>query len=189
MRLTRFAAVLAPIAATAIVALPQAASAVTASETLTGGSLNFINSTPADITFPGVTLSGTANQTDTRTQLFDVDDARGNGAGWNVTATSTTFTDASSDTLPTTATTVQSAPSASCDASVTCTTATTTGLSFPYTLPAGISAPTATKLFNANTGTGLAAQSFSPSWQIAIPANSRAGTYTSTWTFSLTTGP
>jgi len=186
----RVMAFAAPLAAAMWCACTSTAgAAITASETVTGGSLSFINSTPATITFNGITLSGTANQTDTQTQLFDVDDARGTGVGWNITATSTTFTDGSGDTLPTTATTIQSAPTAACDTSVTCTVATNTGLSFPYTLPAAGTAPTATKMFNADTNTGLAAQSFSPTWQIAIPANSKAGTYTSTWTFSLTTNP
>lgn len=162
----------------------------TASVTLSAGSLAFINSTPAaSITFPATTLNGT-NQTVTSTLGFDVGDSTGSGAGWNVTATSTTFTSAG-HTLPTTATTIQSAPTASCDASASGCTPATTNVSYPYSLPAAGTAPTATKMFNAAAGTGMGNQTFTPTWTLAIPANAIAsGTpYTSTWTFSLVSGP
>jgi hypothetical protein len=158
--------------------------------TLTAGSLAFINSTPAaTITFPATTLNG-ANQTVSATLAFDIGDATGSGSGWNVTATSTTFT-SGSHTLPTTATTVPSAPTPSCDASAAGCTVATNSVSFPYTLPAATTAPTATKLFDASANTGMGDQSFTPTWSLAIPANAVAsGTaYTSTWTFSLVSGP
>src|ERR1700690_3336918 len=111
----------------AFAALPAASpGATTASVTLSAGSLAFINSTPAaTITFPTTTLNGT-NQSITSTLGFDIGDATGSGAGWNVTATSTTFK-SGANTLPTTATTVQSGPTAACDAGAAgCTTATNT---------------------------------------------------------------
>lgn len=184
-RLTATLALAVPLAALAFAA--PTASAATATASVTGGSLAFINGTPGNVTFPGTTLDGT-DKTTTQTQDFNVNDARGTGAGWNVTATSTTFT-SGGNTLPTTATTVASTPPVSCDAGISCTTATTSGVSYPYTLPAAGVAPTATKLFNASASTGLAAQTFTPTWQVAIPASTIAGTYTSTWTFSLTSGP
>ena len=175
----------------AFAVLPAASQgATTASVTLSAGSLAFINSTPAaTVTFPTTTLNGT-NQNITSTLAFDIGDATGSGSGWNVTATSTTFKSGAL-ALPTTATTVQSAPTASCDVGATgCTTATNT-VSFPYTLPAATTAPTATKLFSATANTGMGNQSFTPTWTLAIPANAVAsGTaYTSTWTFSLVSGP
>jgi hypothetical protein len=168
-------------------ALAPDAGAASASATLVGGTLSFINSTPSAVTFPSTTLDG-SNRTVSQNQTFDVNDARGAGSGWNVTATSTTFT-SGTDTLPTTAATIASAPGATCDTGVTCTTASASGLSFPYTLPAGATAPTATKLFNAAAGSGMAAQTITPTWTLAIPAAAKAGVYTSTWTFSLTSGP
>jgi WxL domain surface cell wall-binding len=183
--------VLCALASAGLVALPAASQgATTASVTLSAGSLAFINSTPATtITFPATTLNGT-NQTITSTLAFDIGDATGSGSGWNVTATSTTFTSAAK-TLPTTATTVQAGPTASCDAGAAGCAAATTNVSFPYTLPAAASAPTATKLFNATANTGMGNQTFTPTWTLAIPANAVAsGTaYTSTWTFSLVSGP
>ena len=165
--------------------IAPAASAATATATLTAGSLAFV-ATPPDVTF-SVALNGT-DRTTTATQGIDVGDATGSGAGWNVTATSTTFTTAGSKTLPTSATTVQSSPSIGCDAGVTCTTA-TNGVSYPYTLPAAGVAPTATKLFNAAVNTGMGNQTVTPTWRLAVPANSFAGSYTSTWTLSLVSAP
>jgi hypothetical protein len=181
----------AALAIAGVALLPAASQATTAaSVTLSAGSLSFLNSTPATtITFPATTLNGT-NQSITAPLAFDIGDATGSGSGWNVTATSTTFT-STTHTLPTTATTIQSAPTAACDSGATgCATATTT-VSYPYTLPAATTAPTATKLFNASATTGMGNQSFSPTWTLAIPANAVAsGTaYTSTWTFSLVSGP
>ncbi|MDQ8045940.1 MAG: WxL domain-containing protein [Solirubrobacteraceae bacterium] len=168
--------------------LPAAASAATsaASETITGGSLAFINSTPAAVTFPGTTLNGT-DQTATQTQALDISDARGTGAGWNVTATSTAFTNGAAS-LANGSTTVLTAPSVACDASVTCVTP-TNSITYPYTLPAAATAPTATKLYNAATNTGTGAATVTPTWKLAVPATAAVGTYTSTWTFSLVSGP
>ncbi|MBO9534849.1 MAG: WxL domain-containing protein [Solirubrobacteraceae bacterium] len=165
----------------------ESASAATADATVTGGTLSFINSTPSNVTFPGVTLNG-SNQTVSQTQTLDISDARGTGVGWNVTATSTLFT-SSGNTLPAGATTIASTPGVACDASVTCTVATPSGMSYPYTLPAAAVAPAATKMYNAAANTGLGAQTVTPTWTLAVPASARAGTYTSTWTFSLVSGP
>lgn len=160
------------------------AEATSATATLTAGSLAFVSAPPA-VSF-SLTLNG-LNQTTTDAQPLDISDATGSGAGWNITATSTTFT-SGSNTLPTSATTIQSTPSDVCDASSTCTTA-TDAISYPYSLPAGSTAPTATKLFDAATNTGLGNQTITPTWQLSAPAGTVAGTYTSTWTFSLVSGP
>lgn len=163
------------------------AQATTADATVTGGTLSLINSTPGNVSFPSVTLNG-ANQTVSKTQAFDVSDARGTGVGWNITATSTLFT-SGANTLPAGSVTIASTPSVACDVGVTCTLATTSAMSYPYTLPAAASAPAATKMFNAAVDTGMAAQTVTPTWNLAVPASARAGTYTSTWTFSLVSGP
>jgi hypothetical protein len=167
--------------------LGRSAHATTATATLTAGSLGFVSAPPA-VSF-SATLNG-LNQEPTSGQGIDVSDATGSGAGWNLTATSTTFTTGggSPKTLSTSATTVGSAPTVACDASVTCTTA-TNSVSYPYTLPAAASAPTATKLYNAAANTGMGNQTVTPTWKLAVPASTFAGTYTSTWTESLVSGP
>jgi WxL domain surface cell wall-binding len=184
-------AAVSALATAGLSVLPGASqAATTASVTLSGGSLAFLNSTPAaTLTFPATTLNA-ANQTITATLAFEIGDATGSGSGWNVTATSTTFTSLT-HTLPTTATTVQAAPVATCNTGASgCTPATNT-VSFPYTLPAAATAPAATKLFDASANTGLGDQTFTPTWSLAIPANAVASAtpYTSTWTFSLVSGP
>jgi hypothetical protein len=168
-----------------LLATAPAASATSATATLTGGSLAFVSSPPA-VSFAG-TLNG-SNQALTTTQAIDIGDASGSGLGWNVTATSTQFT-VGAKTLSTSATTVPTAPVAVCDATITCTVA-TNAIAFPYSLPAApTTAPTATKLFNAAAGTGMANQTFTPTWSLAIPASTLAGAYISTWTESLVSAP
>jgi len=165
-----------------------AARALTASATLSAGTLGFV-SAPSTVSFPAVTLDG-LNETTSASQTFDVGDASGSGAGWNITATSTTFTNGTYS-LPTTATTIQAAPAApTCNTNSTCAPATASGsVTYPYTLPAAATAPTATKLYSAAAGTGMGDQSVSATWQLAIPSSARSGSYASTWTESLVSGP
>jgi hypothetical protein len=176
--------VAAGAAAALVLACSSPAHATTATATLTAGSLGFVSASPA-VSF-SATLNG-QNQEPTSAQALDVADATGSGAGWNITATSTTFT-TGTHTLSTSATTVGSAPTVACDSGVTCTTA-TNSISYPYTPPAAATAPTATKLFNAAANTGMGDQTVTPTWKLAVPASTFAGTYTSTWTESLVSGP
>jgi len=163
------------------------ASAATATATFTAGSLAFV-SAPPNVSFSD-TLNG-ANQTATATQAIDVSDATGSGAGWSITATSTTFSTGGGTpvTLATNSTTVQTGPTRACDAGSTCVLA-TNSVSYPYSLPAGSSAPTATKVFNAAVNTGEANQTVTVTWSLAIPSTAQPGTYSSTWTLSLVSGP
>jgi hypothetical protein len=83
---------------------------------------------------------------------------------------------------------VQAVPTVACDSGASCTAA-TNGVSYPYTLPAGATAPTATKIFSAAANTGLGNQTATLVFQLAIPANAFAGNYSSTWTYTLGSGP
>jgi len=178
------------LAGSALLPGSSQAAVTTASVTLHGGGLSFVNGTPAStLSFPATTLNGT-NQTVTAALPFDVSDATGSGAGWNVSATSTRFT-SGSHTLPADATTIQAAPSLVCDLlPIFCTLASPL-VGYPYTLPAAAVAPTPTPIFDAVAGTGLGGQTFDTVWTLAIPADAvaTATPYTSTWTFSLASGP
>ena len=144
-------------------------------------------STPASISFTG-TLNG-LDQTISNPSAIDVGDATGSGTGWNITATSTTFaTGGNTHSLSTSATTVTAAPTDACDTGATCAVA-TNSVTYPYTLPAAATAPTATKLYNAAASTGLGNQTVTPTWKLAVPASTFAGAYNSTWTLSLVSGP
>jgi hypothetical protein len=180
----------APLAVMAAVALglliTPVAFATSATATLNAGSLAFV-STPASISFTG-TLNG-LDQTISNPAGLDVGDATGSGTGWNITTTSTTFaTSGNTHTLAATATNVTAAPTDACDTGATCALA-TNSVTYPYALPAAATAPTATKLFNAAANTGLGNQTVTPTWKLAVPANTFAGTYNSTWTLSLVSGP
>lgn len=183
---------LTAVAIAAAVVLPASAQAATtsASVMLQGGALAFVGGTPAaTLTFPTTTLNG-ADRTLTASLAFAVSDATGSAAGWNVTATSTQFT-SGTHTLPVSATTVQSAPNLVCDLlPIFCTLASTI-VAYPYTLPAAAVAPAPTTVFDALANTGLGEQTFTTTWTLAIPAGALASAtpYTSTWTFSLGSGP
>lgn len=189
-RSTHYLKAFAVAAAASIAALASASSAhaATASTTVTGGSLQFIAGTPGDVTFPGVTLNG-SDQTVTQTQAFDVSDATGSSAGWSITATSTVFTAGGGNNLPASATRITTAPAQACDVASSCTLA-SNAISYPYTLPAGLPA---TKMYNATAGTGMGNQTITPTWRLTVPSTAWAGglgsPYTSTWTFTLVSGP
>lgn len=165
---------------------PAHAVDATATQQVSAGSLAFLGGTPGNVTFPPISLDGT-DRTNSATQGFSVGDARGSEVGWSISATSTTFT-SGSDTLPNDATTITSFSGLACDGGSTCTPA-SNAITPPYALPAGAAAPTATKMFNAQAGSGMGNQSFTANWQLSIPAATPAGTYTSTWTFTLGTTP
>jgi hypothetical protein len=189
-RIGAWALTVLALAGSALLPSTSQAAVTTASVMLHGGGLSFVNGTPAStLSFPATTLNGT-NQTITASLPFDISDGTGSGAGWNVSATSTQFT-SGSHTLPANSTTIQAAPSLVCDLlPIFCTLASTL-VGYPYTLPAAAVAPAATPIFDAVANTGLGGQTFNTTWTLAIPADAAAtGTpYTSTWTFSLASGP
>jgi hypothetical protein len=172
------------VAGGALVATSLPAVAATATANIAGGPFGFVSApaiTPLNVSLTGKDLTPTATQT------FDVGDATGSGNGWNITATSTVFT-TGSHSLSASAVTVQAVPTVACDSGASCTLA-TNSVSYPYTLPAGATAPTATKIFSAAANTGLGNQTVSVVFQVALPANTFAGTYNSTWTLTLVSGP
>jgi hypothetical protein len=176
-------------AAAASVALATAAAAfagnVTATATVNGaGSLGLSHA--SSVTLPTTTLDGT-DKTATYSVALNVDDARGSGAGWNLSITSTTFNDGTGQTLSTGASSL-SAVSSSCRAGGSCTNP-TNSVSYPLSVPAGASAPAAVKFFNAAASSGLGRFTITPSIDVSIPGNAYAGTYTSTVTFAVASGP
>lgn len=172
------------LAAAALVAAAVAiAGTVTATATVAGaGSLSLSNGATATISD---TLDGT-DQTVSYTLPLSMTDARGTGTGWNLTVTSTTFT-TGTHTLATGASSIASVASA-CVAGGTCSNP-TNAIAYPLTIPAGATAPTAVKLFNAAATTGLGRFTITPSINVSIPGNSFAGSYASTLTIAAVSGP
>ena len=166
-------------------AIPSAAFAnnTVGTATLTGGALSLV--TPAAVGF-SATLTG-SDQTVPATQAIDVVDGTGSASGWNVTLTSTQFATGGSN-LPVNSVSDQGAIG-SCDTGVTCTLADNSATSYPIAVPAGTVAPTAVRIMSAASGTGMGAQSWTHNMVLAIGGNATAGTYNSTWTYSLVSGP
>jgi len=149
----------------------------------TGGSLSLAS--PSNVTLPTVTLNG-LNQSAAATGAFTANDQTNSGSGWNIAGTSTTFTNASSETLPTTATQVTGA---SAVAGTQNCSLPTNAITYPVTLPAAAIAPTAVKLDDATAGTGAGPATVTLTFKTSVPANAYKGSYTSTWTFSINSGP
>lgn len=131
-----------------------------------------------------VTLDGT-DKTPTYILSINVADTTNAPAGWNLTLAGTAFSTggASPSTLSSNASTVTGA-SAAC--AVAPCVAPTNSISYPIALTAG--APPV-KAFNATSGTGTGQHTISPVTRVSIPANTNAGTYTSTVTVTVASGP
>ncbi len=152
------------------------------------GSVTEVTTAP---TIPTVTLAG-IDQTVHYTLPITVVDATGTGDGWNLTITSTAFTTGggSAHVLANDASTITSVASSCVTETSTCT-APSNAVSYPLTLPAGASAPSAAKFFNADAATGLGKFTITPTISIAIPANTYASQsgYSSTITVAVVSGP
>ena len=113
----------------------------------------------------------------------------GNTAGWNLTITSTQLTTGGTTphTLATTASTVTGATAGSCSG-VLCV-GPTNGVAYPVTVPAGGTPPTAVKFYNAAANSGTGTVTVTPTISVAVPRSSYAGSYTSTLTFAVISGP
>lgn len=133
------------------------------------------------------TLNGT-DQTATYTIPLTVTDTRGTGAGWNLTITSTQLSTGGTTpkTLATTASTITAVTSA-------CQTGPcvnpTNSVAYPLTIPAAPTAPAAVKFANAALLTGMGTFTTTATAKVSVPANSYAGTYKSTLTISIVSGP
>lgn len=149
-----------------------------------GGSLTL--ETSPTVTFPSVTLNG-YNATSSVNVAFTLDDETGTGSGWNLNATSTTLTAAGGKTLPTTSTRFTAVASASAAAG-NCSMP-TNSVSYPVTLPAGGSPPTAAEVYNAAANSGKGPVNVTLTAQVSLPGNAKAGSYSSTWTMTLSSGP
>ncbi len=214
--LTAVGVLLAGGGASALIAAPARAStctagggacALTGTLTLGAGTLNMTTSS---------SLSWTSAASGADLQLVDptvadetytVVDATGSGAGWHVTVSATTFT-ATGGTLTNTGTfstngsltsiTGAVYPTAACSTGSTCTvpTHTTTPTTFPVAITTAPTTPVASVIYDANaaTGTGSIAIGGSTSanpvgWWLAVPGNTKAGTYTSTISMAIVTAP
>jgi hypothetical protein len=183
-RTLRLGAVLLAAAAFAFPASALAATATTTG-TVEGGSLALTTSAAPAFS---ATLDGT-DQTPTYALPLTIEDLRGSGAGWNATITSTEFTTGGETprTLSTGASSITGVTNA-CVEGNACTDP-TNAVSYALSVPAAAEAPTAVKFFNASAGTGMGVFSNTPTVAVSIPADTYAGSYSSTITLASVSGP
>ncbi|MGC8461926.1 MAG: hypothetical protein ACP5OR_08850, partial [Candidatus Dormibacteria bacterium] len=115
----------------------------------------------------------------------DIGDNTGTGAGWSITLSNTPF-QSGANSLANSAFTAATPAQPTCDTGATCSQAVWSGkVGYPYILPGS----TATELLSDSTNTGMGDQTVTINWSANIPSSSLAGTYQSTWTLTLVSGP
>lgn len=181
---TRPTLVAAALLAALVTAAAARAAGVTVNSTVTGGSTLTVSALNSP-SFPD-TLNGD-DQTATYQAQLQVVDARGlaTGGGWNLTMTSTQYSDGAGHTLPANASTITSVSTA-CHSGSTCAAPTNSASNTNLALPVS---PTSTKILNAASGSGLGRIDVAVNVSVGIPANTIAATYTSTLTVAIAAGP
>jgi hypothetical protein len=167
------------LAALALAAVPLGAALADATITVSGGSLSV---TPAAITFQAVTLNGGDQTSNGTTSAWTIADPTGTGAGYHVTIAATNFTDGASHTIP-----VSGFRATLLDANIV----TTSGNTKPTSSMTSATAlsTTAQTLVSAAAGAGMGTYTATPTFTLAVPANTFAGSYTSTVTVAIVSGP
>jgi hypothetical protein len=166
-----------------------AGAATTASPTVTGTVAAGVLSvaTSAAPTFSANLATG--DQTPTYTLPLTATDTTGTGAGWNLNITSTQFTTGGGTphTLAANASTITGVtsicPTGTCTNPINAVSNTALGV------PAGATAPTAVKFFNAAANSGLGSFTVTPTVGVFVPSSTFAGSYSSTLTVSIVSGP
>lgn len=161
-------------------------STASASVFVTPGALTFSNGAPSSPA--GVTLSN-ADQTATYTIAITTNDNTGTGNGWNLTLSMTQFTNGSGKTLANNVTTISNPAISACQGGGTCTLPTDSITAGSYPLATTADGATTTKFFGASANTGMGGVIITPTFTTTIQAKAYTGTYTSTFTISLNTGP
>jgi hypothetical protein len=140
-------------------------------------------------------------------QSYLVDDATGTAPGWNVTISATQFTTgggspstlADGGTFSTNGSvgsmTATTAPATACLTGSTCTQPTDT-TTYPVAITTTTAGTTPVTIYDTAAGTGLGSTTIGGStsgapvgWWLSVPSNTLQGTYTSTVTMELLTGP
>lgn len=153
------------------------------STSVSGGSLT---ETAGTVTITNPTLTG-SNQLITMSIPLELTDLTGTGAGWHVTITSTSFANGSHTLDAPLCTGVALNSTTPHDGNGTYTDPALTSLS--GAIPAGASAPTAASLTSAAATSGMGKFNLDATFTISLPSNAYSGTYSSTITLAVVTGP
>jgi hypothetical protein len=173
--------VIAAVVAALVAPAASFAASATATGTITGSTLSI--STSATPSFSANLDLG--DSTPTYTAALTTQDTRGTGAGWNETITSTQFT-TGTHTL---AASASSLTGVAVSNGAGTNTAPTNAVTYPVAVPAGSGPPTAVKFFNSAANTGMGLFTLTPTIGVFVPQNTYAGTYTSTLTIAIVSGP
>ena len=178
-----------------------AADSGTTPEVTLAGSLTL--APPASLAWAATDTGHTQDVVDTlpADQQLTVDDSAGTGAGWHITVSATTFT-SGAHTLPdtgalsvtgSTSALTSAAPSVACAGPCVLPTDTT---SYPVTIDTAASSPSPVTVYDAAAGSGTGTVTVGGSdmahplgWWALVPAAAYAGSYTSTVTLDLVSGP
>ena len=138
--------------------------------------------TTAAITFPEVTLDGSDQTVDGSTSAWRAD-AAGESGGWNVTVSSTDFTNGESQTIA-----VSNFRIRLLDANIVRVSGDVNGPVSTQTTFTALSG-TPLKIASAAVGDGNGVYDLTPDFRLSVPAESYAGSYTATVTVDITSGP
>ncbi len=169
---------------------------------VTAGALNLTS--PSALAW-ATTLTGLDLQladTTTAHQSYLVDDATGSGLGWHVTVSATTFTNGSatlansgtfSTNGSTSSETATTAPTAACSSGATCVLPTDV-TTYPAAITTATSSPTAVDIYDTSASSGMGSITIGVGadpvgWWLNMPAKGLAGSYTSTVTLEVISGP
>jgi hypothetical protein len=175
---------------------------LTATAALTAGTLTL--AAPASLAWAATLNGNNQSLVDTTAadQQYTVNDATGSGAGWHVTTSATTFTNGT-HTFPDTGTFVTNgstssvtgttAPTATCSGACTLP---TNSITYPVAVTTAATTPTPVTIYNAAAASGLgevviggSAAANPVGWWVNVPASASAGSYTSTVTMAIISGP
>jgi WxL domain surface cell wall-binding len=163
---------------------------------------------PASLTWSG-TLSGRPQaiaDTSASDQQLMVNDQTGTGDGWNLTVAATNFTNGRGYSLPgpsvlevtgsVTNAASGVAPTAACLTSSICTLPNDSSIAYPQTITSAAQSPTPVIVYVAAPNTGVGPVTIGGStavnpfgWWVNVPGYAESGTYTSTITVSVGSGP
>jgi hypothetical protein len=188
MKLRFLAALVVAPVVVASFAMTPAHAADAADVTVSGGSLSMTSVTVGN--FAGVTLDGIAKTTTATVDPFSVTDARGTGAGWNVTMQGTQFKEHDGTAYVTGGKTL---PLNSLSLSALTVAANGTTSPSPSTLSvSGVDNTTgAVKIATAAVDTGMGQYDFTGTnkLSLSVPASAYAKTYRSDITVTVVSGP
>lgn len=200
MRLRRIAAVGAA-SAVLVGSMVSTAAAADATDVVVTGSSSLTINNPLAGNFTGVTLDGTAKTTYTTFENITPTDARGTGAGWNVTVQGTQFAEHNGTAYVTSGKTLPLSSLSMAAVTITKSDSTSSAVPTATAGPFAIDTASAVKISSAAAdGTGMGSYTFtqgdldtvtagSQPLKLTVPASAYAKTYRSDVTVSIVSGP